>query len=94
VSELRANRKGESGRNRPRRYGPTQPLDPASPAAAMVAEIGRRLQAGLDPADVAARVLAAIRAEELYVFTHPGMREEVEARFAAILAAMDKVTAS
>src|SRR5712672_1023693 len=27
-----------SGRNRPERYGPAQPLDPASPAAAMVAE--------------------------------------------------------
>src|SRR5712672_487363 len=29
---------GESGRNRLDRYGPAQPLDPASPAAAMVAE--------------------------------------------------------
>ena len=38
----------ESGRNRPQRYGPTQGLDPASPAAAIVAEIDRRVQAGLD----------------------------------------------
>jgi NAD(P)-dependent dehydrogenase (short-subunit alcohol dehydrogenase family) len=82
---------GESGRNRPERYGPVPPLDPASPAAAMVAEIGRRLQAGLDPSDVAARVLAAIRENELYVFTHPGMRVEVDERFAAIQAAMDRV---
>jgi NAD(P)-dependent dehydrogenase (short-subunit alcohol dehydrogenase family) len=82
---------GESGRNRLERYGPVQPLDPASPAAAMVAEIGRRIEAGLEPADVAARVLAAIRDDELYVFTHPGMRAEVEERFAAILAAMDRV---
>src|ERR1700726_2770322 len=37
---------GESGRNRPQRYGPAQALDPASPAAAIVAEIARRLQAG------------------------------------------------
>jgi hypothetical protein len=36
-------------------------------------------------------VLAAIREDELYVFTHPGMRAQVEARFSAILAAMDKV---
>jgi NAD(P)-dependent dehydrogenase (short-subunit alcohol dehydrogenase family) len=84
---------GESGRNRPARYGPVPTLDPASPAAAIVAEIGRRLQAGLEPADVAARVLSAIRNDELYVFTHRGMRSEVEARFAAILAAMDKVAA-
>ena len=82
---------GESGRNRLERYGPVQPLDPASPAAAMVAEIGRRIEAGLEPADVAAKVLAAIRDDELYVFTHPGMRAEVEERFAAILAAMDRV---
>jgi NAD(P)-dependent dehydrogenase (short-subunit alcohol dehydrogenase family) len=84
---------GESGRNRPARYGATLPLDPLSPAAAMVAEIARNLQAGLDPADVAARVLAAIRDDRLYIFTHPGMRAEVEDRFAAILAAMDAVSA-
>jgi NAD(P)-dependent dehydrogenase (short-subunit alcohol dehydrogenase family) len=82
---------GESGRNRPERYGQTKPLDPASPAAALVAEIGRRIEMGLEPADVAAKVLAAIRDNELYVFTHPGMRAEVEERFAAILAAMDRV---
>src|SRR6266852_7546568 len=82
---------GESGRNRPQRYGPTQPLDPASPAAAMVAEIATRLQAGLDPAAVAARVLGAISNDELYVFTHPNMRTGVDERFAAIRAAMDKV---
>ena len=82
---------GESGRNRPERYGPSKPLDPASPAAAMVAELARRIGTGLDPDAVAARVLAAIREDELYVFTHPGMRAQVEARFSAILAAMDKV---
>jgi len=82
---------GESGRNRPQRYGPTPSLDPNSPAAAVVAEIAARLQAGLDPAAVAERVLDAIRNDELYVFTHPNMRGEVDERFAAIQAAMDKV---
>ncbi len=82
---------GESGRNRPERYGADQPLDPDSASAALVAELGRRIEAGLEPADVAARVLAAIRNDELYVFTHPGMRAQVEERFAAILAAMDRV---
>src|SRR5712672_920979 len=82
---------GESGRNRLERYGQSRPLDPNSASAALVAEIGRRIEAGLEPADVAAKVLAAIRDDELYVFTHPGMRAEVEQRFAAILAAMDKV---
>jgi NAD(P)-dependent dehydrogenase (short-subunit alcohol dehydrogenase family) len=84
---------GESGRNRPERYGQSRPLDPASPAAAMVAEIARQIEAGLDPATVAARVLAAIREEELYIFTHPNMRAQVEPRFSAILAAMDRVEA-
>jgi NAD(P)-dependent dehydrogenase (short-subunit alcohol dehydrogenase family) len=85
---------GESGRNRPARYGEPEPLDPASPAGRMVAEIAERIEAGLDPSDVAARVLPAIRNEDLYVFTHPNMREQVDERFAAIQAAMDKVTAS
>ena len=84
---------GESGRNRPGRYGQSQPLDPASPAAAMVAEIATQIAAGIDPATVAARVLTAIRENELYIFTHPGMRAKVEARFAAILTAMDRVEA-
>jgi NAD(P)-dependent dehydrogenase (short-subunit alcohol dehydrogenase family) len=84
---------GESGRNRPERYGAAQVLDPASPAGAVVARIAERLKAGLDPSQVAASVLGAIREDELYVFTHPEMRTEVEERFAAILAAMDRAEA-
>ena len=84
---------GESGRNRPGRYGQSKPLDPASPAAAMVAGIATQIEAGIDPASVAVRVLTAIRENELYIFTHPGMRAQVEPRFAAILAAMDKISA-
>jgi NAD(P)-dependent dehydrogenase (short-subunit alcohol dehydrogenase family) len=84
---------GESGRNRQPRYGETRPLDPASPSGQMVAEIARPIEAGLDPSDVAARVLSAISEDALYVFTHPNMREEVDQRFAAIQAAMDEVTA-
>jgi hypothetical protein len=82
---------GESGRNRPGNYGPAPVLDPASPAAAMVAEIARRLQAGVEPDSVAARVLDAIGNDEFYVFTHPNMRDEMDERLAAIHAAMDKV---
>src|SRR6266581_1569165 len=73
---------GESGRNRPERYGATQTPDPASPAGLLLAQLAESLQSGLDPSDVAARVLTAIRDEELYVFTHPEMRGEVEDRFA------------
>jgi NAD(P)-dependent dehydrogenase (short-subunit alcohol dehydrogenase family) len=80
----------DSGRNRPARYGAASPLDPASPAAALVAQMSQLVQSGIDPAEVAARVVAAIRADELYVFTHPQMRAEMEQRFAAIRAAMNK----
>ncbi len=84
---------GESGRNRPERYGATQTPGPASPAGLLLAQLAERLESGLDPSDVAARVLTAIREEELYVFTHPEMRGGVGDRFAAIMAAMDKVAA-
>jgi NAD(P)-dependent dehydrogenase (short-subunit alcohol dehydrogenase family) len=84
---------GESRRNRQERYGVAQIPDPASPAGALAADIAARIQSGLDPSEVAARVLAAICEDELYVFTHPETRPAAEQRFAAILAAMDKATA-
>lgn len=84
---------GESERNRPARYGQARRLDPASPAAALVAHVAQLIESGLDPADVAAKVLNAIREDELYIFTHPDMRAETEQRFTAILVAMDKAAA-
>ena len=85
----------ESWRNRPERYGPTRAPDPASPAGALLFHLAELGQSGLDPADVAAQVLAAIREDALYVFTHAGRewRAELEERFGAILAAMDKAAA-
>jgi NAD(P)-dependent dehydrogenase (short-subunit alcohol dehydrogenase family) len=80
----------ESARNRSARYGVAQALDPASPAGQLAVRSAQLAKAGLDPAVVAARTLAAIREDELYVFTHPEMRGEVDARFAAIQAALDK----
>ena len=66
--------------------------DPASPAGALAARLAELGQSGLDPKDVAAQVLRAIVEDELYVFTHHGAdwRGELEERFTAILAAMDK----
>jgi NAD(P)-dependent dehydrogenase (short-subunit alcohol dehydrogenase family) len=80
----------ESARNRPERYGPPTPVDTANPVYASFAE---RVRTGMDPAEVARRVLAAIRDDELYVFTHPVMRGVVEERFQAILAAFDRAAA-
>ena len=84
---------GESGRNRPQHYGPANAYDPDGPAAAMVAMIAELIKSGLDPSEVAARVLSAIRQDELYIFTHPEMGDEMKQRFAEINAAMDKAAA-
>jgi NAD(P)-dependent dehydrogenase (short-subunit alcohol dehydrogenase family) len=82
----------ESGRTRHDRYGPAVRPDPASAAGTFAAEIAELVRTGLEPSEVAARVLAAIRADELYVFTHSGAewRAELAERFSDILAAMDK----
>jgi len=81
---------GESARNRPQRYGPAAaPIQ--SPLAAQIAEL---IRTGIDPGEVARQTLAAIREDQLYVFTHPEMRGAVEARFQGILAALDKVGSS
>lgn len=79
-----------SARNRPERYGQAPALDPASPAGQLAAESARLQQSGIEPSDVAKHTLSAIRKDELYVFTHPEMHEDVKKRFAAIEAAMDE----
>jgi hypothetical protein len=56
----------------------------------MAAQVAELVQSGLDPSHVAFLVLAAIREDELYVITHPERRAQVEERFAAILAALNK----
>jgi NAD(P)-dependent dehydrogenase (short-subunit alcohol dehydrogenase family) len=77
----------ESARNRSQRYGPATPVYTANPHYAWFAE---RVRTGMDPAEVARRVLAAVRDDQLYVFTHPETREAVQERFRAILAAFDR----
>jgi len=80
-----------SERNRPTRYGPKQEIEPGSPAAALYAQLAARVESGIDPSQVAAKVIAAIKDNDLYVFTHPGMRLAIEKRLEAIVAAMDKL---
>ena len=81
----------ESARNRHKRYGPATPMDTTNPLYARFVE---HVRTGMDPAAVARRVMAAIRNDELYVFTHPEMRGAVEERFQTILAAFDRAAAS
>jgi NAD(P)-dependent dehydrogenase (short-subunit alcohol dehydrogenase family) len=83
----------ESARNRSERYGAAPAPDPASYGATLARHLAERTLDGLDPSDVAAQTLAAVRADELYVFTHPDMRDEVDERFDAIGAALDKAQA-
>lgn len=78
----------DSARNRQPRYGEPSTLDPKS--AARSAQIKKLLESGREPSEIAAHVVAAIRANELYVLTHPEWFWEVEKRFAAIRAAADK----
>jgi len=81
---------GKSGRNRQERYGKMHAPDPESAAGAWNSKLNELLDAGRDPAEIAARTLAAIRENELYVFTHPEMNWELEYRIAALQAAMKK----
>jgi short-subunit dehydrogenase len=85
----------DSGRNRPERYGLVPTPDPASPAGKLAAKQAELGQLGLDPSEVAAQALTAIREDELYVFTHTGAewRAELKERFDAILTAMDMAAA-
>lgn len=57
---------------------------PSDPAA--VAQLAQVHEAGMEPAEIAAKVLDAIRANRFYVFTHPEHRDEVREVFDEILA--------
>ena len=78
----------ESRRNRQASYGPDEraPPPPDAPPS--------RVLSGIPVEPVGRRVVEAVKANELYVFTHPGSREGVAARFERILAAFDTAEAS
>jgi NAD(P)-dependent dehydrogenase (short-subunit alcohol dehydrogenase family) len=81
----------ESQRHRPARFGPPRPL--TALAQERRAQLTALLRAGMSPDEVAARVMAAIRDDELYIFTHSVMRAALEERFRRIRAAYDKADA-
>ena len=74
----------DSQRNRPSKYGERTDDNSVANAAKQFVE------AGMDPKFLAARVVEAIKANELYIFTHAGMKGAVEARFAGIMEAFDR----
>ena len=81
----------ESGRARQDKYGGTGDVDALGGGAS---EAANMVLSGIDPDVVGARVLEAVRNNELYIFTHPGMKDFTAARFANILAAFDSAANS
>ena len=81
----------ESGRTRQEKWG-----GPKAPIANR--EVNAQLQAAMDgamdPELVGARVVEAIRDNDLYIFTHPEYKASFESRAARINAAYDKAAAS
>ena len=78
----------ESRRNRPDAYGADQRDAEGENFA------GAAVLAGIPVEPVANRVVEAVKAGELYIFTHPEFKAVVEARFQRILAAFDASAAS
>lgn len=81
----------ESGRARQDKYGGVGEVDALGNGPS---EAAQAVLSGIDPDVVGQRVLEAIRAGETYIFTHPNMREFVQARFAGIMAGFDAADAS
>ena len=77
----------ESGRNRPAQLAASKTPRLGGDLPAQIAELVR---SGMAPDEVAARVLAAIRDNDFYIFTHAETRGWVEDRFRRILAGFDK----
>ena len=78
----------ESRRNRPAEYGPDLREPPPADAPPS------RVLTGIPVEPVGRRVVEAVKADELYIFTHPGSKAAVAARFERILAAFDAAEAS
>ena len=78
----------ESRRNRLDAYGPDDRAPP--PADAPPSPV----LTGISAEPVAARVVEAVKANELYVFTHPEFKSAVAARFERVLSAFDDAAAS
>jgi NAD(P)-dependent dehydrogenase (short-subunit alcohol dehydrogenase family) len=81
----------ESERGRPAALGTEQRTEMAESVRLMIRS-GFTGPSGLTPADIAVRVLEAIRAGEFWIITHPDERPTVEARFTGALAGFPRET--
>jgi len=84
----------DNGRNRPARFGGPIVLNADSKNAERNRRYAQALASGLDPAAVAERVLDAIVARRLYIFTHSDRRGDIAQRFAAMMAGFDALDAA
>ena len=71
------------------------PLAPEAPplskaGAERTAQVRLAVEAGRDPAEIAARTLRGVRDDDLYIFTHPDMRPWLDKRLERLRAAYDK----
>jgi len=73
---------GNSGRNRPGQYGGAVAPNPRDRTAEMLAQ-------GLDPDIVGHLVLEAMQADQLYIFTDPGLKHLIETRCKRLTEAYD-----
>jgi NAD(P)-dependent dehydrogenase (short-subunit alcohol dehydrogenase family) len=78
----------ESRRNWPKDYGEPPPQGP------MIEQIAKLVRNGMASSDVAALVVKAVQANELYIFTHPDMRPPLERRADRFFAAYRKLSAA
>ena len=87
----------QSARNRPEAAGgPVSEEDMGPPLELPPGmEMPRIIGANVrEPDEMAARVVEGVKNNDLYIVTHPETREAVEERFAAIMAAFDKLEAT
>ena len=81
----------DSRRNAPADVPPPPPNSREGRALAAGTKI--RIDRGIPPPEVAARVLQGIRDRDLYIFTHPEMRTMIEDHHALLSACFDKAQA-
>ena len=81
----------ERRRNAPASVPPPPPNSREARAHAQGRTV--RIDNGIPPPEVAARVLQGIRDRDLYIFTHPEMRSMIDDRYTLLSAGFDKAAA-
>jgi NAD(P)-dependent dehydrogenase (short-subunit alcohol dehydrogenase family) len=78
-------RQADSDRNRPKRFG-----ERTATSEEFRKHVQGLIQAGMDPNEVAAKVMIGIKENQLFIFSHPEWRSTVEEHFQRMMAAYPK----